>query len=613
MVERIRNFQIKDLIATGGMAAVYKAVQVSLDRDVAVKILHQHLAQDEKFIKRFEREAKSAAALKHENIVDIIDYGLEDGKYFIAMEYVDGRSLKSLLEELREIPVGISLKIVSDVLSGLEYAHKKGVIHRDIKPGNILISFEGRAKIADFGLAKAKEQSSLTVTGALIGTPAYMSPEQAVGKKVDQQSDLFSLGIVLYEMLTGSQPFRGETYSGIINEIISKTPRPLSEIKPAIFDVLEGLLNGMLAKDLERRFPDATAVRTSLDQAIKELGIEPSGDAVANFLKDPVRYAQESKKKLADQHLRKGLYLMKLGLDRIDDAIKEFERVLAIDPNNIEAKEKLEQLKKKRKTKLNPLYTIPVLVVAALIAVFVIIKGGRISPGESFSSISIMTNPKGATVYLDGKEIGLSPLVCDSVSPGVHLVEVKREGYIPFLETLKIHPDSTLSMDVALNKEGKPIPEIVVKKPEVKKPTVKKPVRKTGILIIKSKPLATIYINGKRSKAETRLAAGEYEVLVKRPGYQSWKGKALVEVGKRTVKAVVLKPLAGYVKVGSKPWADFFIDGKYVGTTPLNKVFKLKPGPHTFKLANYDYWPWTETMTVKPGETLRIYQVLVTK
>ncbi|RKX68988.1 hypothetical protein DRP53_09500 [candidate division WOR-3 bacterium] len=610
MLERIRNFEIKDLIATGGMAAVYRATQVTLDRDVAVKVLHEHLAQDENFIKRFEREAKAAASLKHENIVDIIDYGREEGRYFIAMEYVDGRSLKSILDQIHEVPIEVALKITSDVLKGLEYAHKKGVIHRDIKPGNILLSYEGKAKIVDFGLAKAREQSSLTVTGALVGTPAYMSPEQAVGKEVDHRSDLFSLGIVLYEMLTGVQPFRGETYSGVINEIISKTPRPISQIKPAIYDAVEGLLSGLLAKDCEKRFSDARSARESLGHVVKDLGIELSDDIISDFLKDPVRYSHLSRKRLADRHLRRGLYLMKLGLDRIDDAIREFERVLAIDPDNAEAKEKLEQLKRKRKTRISPLYTIPLLIVVALIALLVIMRGGRVE--VTYPSLTIQTVPDSATILLDGQKSGVSPLRLDSLSRGRHIVEAKRAGYLPAAETLDLMAGST-SIVLVLKPESRPEtkPESVVR--ERPRPEPRPQVKKTGFLVIKSTPKADIYINGRSSGTRTELPPGQYEVVVKKEGYQVWRARITVVAGKEVVREVRLKSLSGWVSVKSKPWADLFIDGEYITTTPIKGPIRLKPGYHRFKLANPDYWPWEDTLYIRPGETLKILQELVPK
>ncbi|HID32800.1 MAG TPA: PEGA domain-containing protein, partial [bacterium (Candidatus Stahlbacteria)] len=487
---------------------------------------------------------------------------------------------------------------------GIRICHKKGLIHRDIKPGNILMSYEGKAKIADFGLAKAREQSALTVTGALVGTPAYMSPEQAVGKTVEPRSDLFSLGIVLYEMLTGVQPFRGETYSGVINEIVSKTPRPLTEIKPAIFDVVEDLINGLLAKDIDKRFPDAGSARKTLDHVVKALGIEFSDDMVSDFLKDPVRYASESKKRFAEHHLRRGLYLMKLGLDRIDDAIMEFKRVLEIDPDNTEAKEKLEQLKKKRKARISPLFTIPVLIAVVVVAVIIIMRGGRGRVEESYPGLSILTRPESGSVFLNGRNIGLAPIQLDSVAPGDHIIEARLEGYLPSSDTVTVLPGSTMKVVLNLTKEAK-----LEKRPVVKP----KPRAKTGTLIVKTYPKAEIFIDGREATSPIRLPVGVHNLLVKKKGYQPWQGEVRIIEGAELTKEVRLKALPGYISVRSKPWADFFINGRYISTTPIKKLIKLKPGYHRFKLSNPDYWPWEDSLHVRPGETLRIDQTLVPK
>ena len=257
MINRtVRNFQLKELIATGGMAAIYKAVQVSLDRIVAVKILHGHLAQDKNFITRFEREAKAAANLKHENIVNIIDYGKAEDVYFIAMEYIDGRSLKELVSSVKFMPLDIALSIAYEISNGLAHAHERGMVHRDIKPANIMIGYDGTVKIADFGLAQAQDLTSVTITGSIVGTPAYMSPEQATGKKVDNRTDIFSLGVVMYEMITGGKPFCGENYSSVIHEIITvKPPKPL-EANPLINKEINDDIEKMLEKDIDHRYHD---------------------------------------------------------------------------------------------------------------------------------------------------------------------------------------------------------------------------------------------------------------------------------------------------------------------------------------------------------------------
>ena len=204
------NYQILNTIATGSTAVLYKAIQTSLDRKVVIKKLHAHLTSNSEFTKRFELEAKAAASLDHENIVRIIDSGNVDGNYFIIMEYIDGLSLQEFIERNDRIDEDIALLITHEICMGLDHAHQRGIIHRDIKPANIMITRDGIVKITDFGLAKLKDiQISQTTTNTLLGTPLYMSPEQAIGERIDGRSDIFSLGTICYEMLTGKQPFFG--------------------------------------------------------------------------------------------------------------------------------------------------------------------------------------------------------------------------------------------------------------------------------------------------------------------------------------------------------------------------------------------------------------------
>ncbi|MCH7549833.1 MAG: serine/threonine protein kinase, partial [Candidatus Krumholzibacteriota bacterium] len=218
-----KNIKIIQTIASGGTAVMYKAVQTSLDRIVAVKRLHKHLTDDENFTRRFILEAKAAASLDHPNIVRVIDFGKEEHGYQMVMEFVEGETLKDVLDRWRPIRHDLALAIVHQILLGLEHAHEKGIVHRDIKPGNVMMTKLGEVKIADFGLAKLTQAShSHTADNSILGTPLYMSPEQAFGESVDQRSDLFSLGTVLYELLTGVQPFASDNYMGVIQNIISK-------------------------------------------------------------------------------------------------------------------------------------------------------------------------------------------------------------------------------------------------------------------------------------------------------------------------------------------------------------------------------------------------------
>src|ERR671935_1112129 len=227
------RYKILRKLGAGGMADVYLAEDQELGRRVAIKILNDRHANDEQFVERFRREAKNAAALSHPNIVSIYDRGEAEGTYYIAMEYLEGRSLKELILSRGPAPLNVAIEYVRQILSALRFAHRHGIVHRDIKPHNVLVDAEGRVKVTDFGIARAGT-SQMTEAGSIVGTAQYLSPEQARGTNVDQRSDIYSLGIVLYELLTGAVPFNGDTPVEIAMKHLSSVPEPPSVKRPEV-------------------------------------------------------------------------------------------------------------------------------------------------------------------------------------------------------------------------------------------------------------------------------------------------------------------------------------------------------------------------------------------
>ncbi len=260
------RYKVLSRLGSGGMADVYLAEDQLLGRQLAVKVLHHHFAEDQEFVERFRREASSAAGLSHPNIVAIFDRGEWDGTYYIAMEYVAGRSLKTVVREQGALDPATAIDIVTQILRAARFAHKRGVIHRDLKPHNVIIDEEGRARVTDFGIAKAGA-SDMTLTGSIMGTAQYLSPEQAQGYTVSARSDLYAVGIVLYELLTGQVPFDGETAVAIAFKQVSAEPRPPSESRPGLPPALDAVVLRVLAKDPERRFADAEEFIAALQQA----------------------------------------------------------------------------------------------------------------------------------------------------------------------------------------------------------------------------------------------------------------------------------------------------------------------------------------------------------
>jgi eukaryotic-like serine/threonine-protein kinase len=257
------RYRIVRKLGTGGMANVYLAEDQELGRSVAIKILDERHAADEQFVERFRREAKNAASLSHPNIVAIYDRGEAEGTYYIAMEYLDGRTLKELLVRFGTPPVKIAIGYTRQILSALAFAHKYGLVHRDIKPHNVLVDSGGHVKVTDFGIARS-ESSQMTEAGSIIGTAQYLSPEQARGAPVDQRSDIYSVGVLLYELLTGAVPFTGDTPVEIAMKHLSAVPEPPSKKRPDVPRGLDLAVIRALAKDPEDRFQSAEEMDAEL-------------------------------------------------------------------------------------------------------------------------------------------------------------------------------------------------------------------------------------------------------------------------------------------------------------------------------------------------------------
>ena len=280
------RYELLELIGKGGMSSVYKAHDRLLDRQIAVKILHPHFTEDEEYVERFRREARAVAQLSHPSIVTVIDRGEDEGRQYIVFEYVEGENLKQLLERTGPMPVRDALLLGLQMARALSFAHGRGLIHRDVKPQNVLLNADGQAKMTDFGIARSVDVQGVTITGTVLGTSEYIAPEQARGERVDAQTDVYSLGVVLYELLVGGVPYEGETFVTVALKHVNEPVPPVLERRPDVPTRVALAVERAMAKSPDERFSSMQELVDELEACLAEL--DPGDEQATMISRKPV-------------------------------------------------------------------------------------------------------------------------------------------------------------------------------------------------------------------------------------------------------------------------------------------------------------------------------------
>lgn len=474
----VGHYKILDRMGEGGMAFIYKALQPTLKRPVVIKQLKD---PNREIIRRFKHEALVSASFHHENLVAIYDFIQSGRNYFLVMEHVDGEDLRTVMDHLQPIPARISAAITMDVASGLEYTHARGIIHRDIKPGNILVSHDGNVKLIDFGVARDDGSTRLTVTGMIVGTPAYMAPEQANDNPLSPQSDVFSLGILLYEMLTGVKPFQGENNTEILTRIIQSNYIPPQRINPTIPWRMRRIVRKALYLNLNRRYRNATELIHDLERSIPWQWRSRKKEMLTRFMQrldktqptsasDSLSLAMYSNRQSYAWRTVKSAFLLMTSavlfflyqpfsrhkICHVSIAGGAPNHVIRLDNRQVDFKGPNSTLSGPIKPGPHSLELRETESDNVFMAFFNAQGGDTLTIRPAFETVDrparlkIVSHPTDATVQIDGKTVGNTPLNALNLKSGRHRIRLRKPGFKALEQTIKLDWGGTYRLSFTL-------------------------------------------------------------------------------------------------------------------------------------------------------------------
>ncbi len=561
--KQLGPYQIISQLGVGGMATVFKAYQPKMDRYIALKILPRHLSKNPEFISRFSQEARVIAQLEHPHILPVHDFGESDGYTYLAMRLVEGGTLADFLRKRGKLELARINSIISQVGGALGYAHSKGVIHRDFKPGNVLMDEFENCLLTDFGIAKLVEVTShLTHTGGILGTPNYISPEQGEGKPIDSRSDIYSLGIVIYQMVVGDVPYKADTPMAVVYKHIND-PLPLPRQRvPNLPESVERVILKAIAKKPDDRYSTAEELVNAFQGAIQQ----------------PVGQTQEIQ--MRDPDVKPSLAAKEISYDPAEAPSR---------PTEEPAKEIIETQVKAR-TGRGWAYGV-------LAIIFLAVLGGA---GwyyyKNFVSarpiLTVESNPSGADVYIDEGHVGISPLKIKTLTPGSHKVRISKARYEDFLINLFVQEKEPRSIKADLA-----------------------PIAFGNLEVVSNPSEAEVFIDdahkGTTPITLESLAKGTRKVMVKKEGFDPWQTTVeIVPLKKVRVSADFLSNY-GELNISSDPsGADFYIDGKIAGKTPL-ALKNIKKGTHKIKIYKSGFGEWKQDILVEASKVSEVKVTLV--
>jgi serine/threonine protein kinase len=636
-------FTLKDFsdireLAKGGMGKIYLATQVSLSRKVVIKEMAAGLLTRKNEIKRFENEARAAAALNHDNIIRVYDFGEEKGFFYIAMEFIDGPDLDQLLKQ-EDFPREIGMMILQQALKGLAFAHEQGTVHRDVKPANMLISNNGAVKMADFGLAYAGTRSGhMTATGSIVGTPVYMSPELVNGKETkDRCMDIWAVGIILYRIVTGEFPFTGDNVPATLISIVNNKEQPAEELDETLPPYLAELMHSCLEKDHTRRLQSLAPLIEGLKNYFFEIGVRDPVDIIRKYLQDKRAALEELDSLLVNYHIARGSECAKA--KKYSAAQAHYQEARKRDPKNREVKDALRLLEDHignvhtnetitvQENTLTQVRTgldskkvrhFPVLAKAAIVFLLIAMAAGSIAvfQGDTWETMTgqiraIITGvlvrvsqPASNTQGKSGTETS-APAAAQLSEPMPTPVRDSGSAAISLSEN-QITPSVEKKQEQQAAAAEKPGTEAA-------KPPAQGPDFSSGVLRVEVKPsTASVLVDDTKLTPEemagVKLVAGVHRILARADGFAPSTTLVAVSGNDTHLVMIGLSPVekTGELEVLSDLAAEMYIDGVYRGSAPTAAPILLSEGQHTVVFKRLGYKPYVKMVSIRQGETKKI-------
>jgi serine/threonine protein kinase len=522
-LKEIGKYVIEKELGKGGMATVYLALHKDLGRQVALKIMHPHLACEEESRRRFELEAKAVAKLEHTNVVQIYDFGSHNDLFYIAMELVQGLDVEKLIKANGALPSEIAAVIVSGVAGGLASAHKNGIIHRDVKPANFIVKADGVVKLSDFGIVKMDGSASMTKSDSIVGTPYYIAPEQIEGSKASASSDIYALGVSMYYMLTGKYPYKSETLPLVLAAIAKGNYMPIREALPSISTEMIAIVEKMMHKDPQKRYTDSQQIVQDLNSFLYKRQVSADPLIVVNYFADPAGFSKTLRESgirvrftRARSYAEKGMVL---------EAFQELESILQEDPTNSDVKEELERLSDLRLTKTrskidgatmvisrpgkgNSLFAKGLFAAIAFIALVAIVW---FLLGSNDSEIVVPAKIDVVDSSWKDSLLHAVALTHDTTPANIQTL-ANPKNVKPVIEQKKQEKKTIVEKDVAQN-------AVIVSSPDT---IALQPSTCNGELSIASEFWGTVFVNGEKSgnaptKLPMTLKCGDYVIRIETP------------------------------------------------------------------------------------------------